>query len=237
MIVHDVRQGSLQWQQLRLGIPTASNFDRIVTPKGALSAGRDKYMTELLAELCLGRPLQSVTTALMERGVDLEESAVSYYTLQTDTPEEDIKRVGFITDDRGRYGASPDRLVGAKGLLEIKCPKPELHMHYLLHGEVPEAYRAQVYGQLWIAEREWSHFVSFHEELPTCIVKAERDEAYIKLLDKAVNAFCDELEAKKQLLIERGYWSPKAEEPIDPMMFDVTDEDVDRMLAGRGGTV
>ena len=32
-IIRGIEQGSEAWQQLRLGIPTASAFDRILTPK------------------------------------------------------------------------------------------------------------------------------------------------------------------------------------------------------------
>ena len=34
MIIHEVEQGSGDWLKLRLGIPTASEFDKIITPTG-----------------------------------------------------------------------------------------------------------------------------------------------------------------------------------------------------------
>jgi hypothetical protein len=34
MITHDVTQGSPEWLEARLGIPTASEFDKIITPTG-----------------------------------------------------------------------------------------------------------------------------------------------------------------------------------------------------------
>ena len=40
MIILDVEQGSRAWIEARLGIPTASEFSRIVTPGGKLSASR-----------------------------------------------------------------------------------------------------------------------------------------------------------------------------------------------------
>jgi hypothetical protein len=36
-----------------------------------------------------------------------------------------------------RAAASPDGLVNADGLLEIKCPKTATHLQYLMDGAVP----------------------------------------------------------------------------------------------------
>ena len=44
--------------EARLGIPTASQFSRIVTPTGKLSSTRRKYMGELLEEWISGEPYQ-----------------------------------------------------------------------------------------------------------------------------------------------------------------------------------
>ena len=51
MIELPCQQGSVEWFEARLGIPTASEFSRIVTPTGKLSASRHAYMGELLASL------------------------------------------------------------------------------------------------------------------------------------------------------------------------------------------
>ena len=52
MIIHPAEQGTPEWTQARLGIPTSSNFDRIVTPGGKATTGdrRINYMRKLLAE-------------------------------------------------------------------------------------------------------------------------------------------------------------------------------------------
>ena len=43
IVVDDVEQGTQAWIELRLGIPTASQFSRIVTPSGKSSSSRDAY--------------------------------------------------------------------------------------------------------------------------------------------------------------------------------------------------
>ncbi len=51
MIVVDCVQGSDEWKRARLGVPTASRFDDILTPKTfKIAAGRVDYMHELIAE-------------------------------------------------------------------------------------------------------------------------------------------------------------------------------------------
>lgn len=73
MIIHDVRQGSVEWDRLRAGIPTSSNFHRIMTPKAMkLSSQAPGLMHWLLAEWLIGEPLESPETQWMQRGAALE---------------------------------------------------------------------------------------------------------------------------------------------------------------------
>jgi hypothetical protein len=212
-----------------MGKPTASSFDRIVTPTGKLSTQADRYMMALLAELVMGHPIVGTTMPWMDRGKELEAEAVSFYELQRDA---DTTPVGFITTDCGRIGASPDRLVGADGLLEIKCPSPEIHMTYLLAGKAAQEYKPQLQGQLYVAERSWVDICSYHPEMPQAIVRVERDEKYIELLATALDSFCELLGAKRRMLTEQGLIKPPtaAPETTDDSL-GVSDEDVDQILA------
>ena len=140
MIVHDCIQGTTEWLSVRAGIPTASMFDQIITPKtGKLSTSSEGYMLRLLAERILKRPIeQQAFSGWMDRGSAMESDAVAFYEFQRSL---DTVKVGFITNDAGTIGASPDRLVGDDGLLEIKCPSEAVHMGYLLHGSLGEKHR------------------------------------------------------------------------------------------------
>lgn len=230
-IVHQCVQGSEEWLRLRMGRPTASSFDRIVTPAGKVSSAAQSYMCEILSELLLDRIVQGPNLAIMQRGHDLESHAVDYYEMVHDAKTEPI---GFVTTDDGRYGASPDRrVVGTNGWLEVKCPAPVTHVGYMIANSVDKAYYPQLQGQLLVTGGEWVDIISYHPDMPMVLVRVERDEEFIEFLAKRLNAFCEDLEAKKQLLIERGYWQPKTEEKRDSTWFDVTAEDVDRMLATK----
>lgn len=209
MKFYDVKQGTAEWLRVRAGIPTASSFDKLLTPGGEVSKQAKDYQLSLLAERMMGRPLVEHVSFWMERGSQMEAEAVAYYHFQRDvhtTP------VGFITNDAGTIGASPDRLVGDDGLLEIKCPAPHTHVGYLLRKPVDAKYWPQIQGQLWICERQWVDIESYHPELPEVIIRVERDEKYIEKLSKVVTAFSEELERQYAEIEAQGY-TPTSHEP------------------------
>lgn len=204
MKIHDVEQGTPAWLKLRLGIPTASDFDKIVTPaKGDLSKASVKYRNYLIAERLMGEPLDSLDNLQwIERGKLLEPQAVAQYQFTMDV---ETVPVGFITTDDGRVGASPDRLlVGQRGGLEIKCPAPQTHVGYSLDGQGAE-YRCQVQGQLWVAELDFVDFYSFHPSMPPVFIRTGRDEPFIAKMSSAVTQFCDELEEAMERIRASGF--------------------------------
>lgn len=201
MIRHDVVQGTTAWAQLRVGIPTASRFDEIITPgKLQLSKSCDKYAHELIAEQILGVPLDNATSGFMERGTVLEKKAVSYYELQKDV---EVDRVGFVTRDDGRVGCSPDGLIiGEPGGVEIKVPSAGIHVGYLL-GSAGEKYKLQVQGCIWLCELDYWDFVSYNPDLPSTIVRFNRDDDIIKPLAAGVDQFIGYLHELKLQLQEK----------------------------------
>jgi hypothetical protein len=208
MIRLDIEQRSPEWIAARIGLPTASQFHRILTPKTMKPSGQqDAYLNELLAEWALDCSLQGDVSEFMERGTGLEESAVQFYEF---TQEEKSEKVGFCLLDDGSAGCSPDRLVGAGGGLEIKCPSPQVHIANMLDQGDLDKYRAQVQGCLWITEREWWDTLSYHPSLPPAVVRAERDERFIALLAELVSEFCERLTAGRERLREMGVHSRRA---------------------------
>jgi hypothetical protein len=191
MIIHDMPQGSPEWAIARLGIPTASQFHRIITAvKGDLSTSAGKYAHELVAETLLGRPLEGPTlnTFAIERGKRLEPVAAQHYEFATDT---ETRLVGFVTTDDGRLGCSPDRLiVGQRGGLEIKAKLEAAHLAILFDGP-EEHHKQQIQGCLAICEAEWWDLLAYHPELPPAQNRIQRDEPYIAKLGAALREFLD----------------------------------------------
>ena len=203
MIVYEhLRQGSPEWARARMGIPTASSFEKILTPGGKPSKQAEAYRRHLIAEMVLGLPIDAPKTSWMERGTEMEGEAVCFYEFERDCA---VQTVGFITDDRGRYGCSPDRLISTDGLLEIKCPSPAVHVGYMLWDHVDDDYRVQLQGQLLVAERDWTDICSYHPAMPPVIVRVSRDEEFIGKLRDALERFCDETDAEVERLRAAGY--------------------------------
>ena len=66
MIIHGCEQGTDEWFQARCGIPTASSFDKLITPTGKPSTQADAYMHQLLAEWVMGEKISMDSTFWMQ---------------------------------------------------------------------------------------------------------------------------------------------------------------------------
>lgn len=193
MIVHeDVEQGSPQWIALRLGKPTSSDFHRIVTPTGKLSVQSKAYAHRLTAERLLNRTLDDLDhLKWVEHGRESEETAAKQFGFEEEVK---LRKVGFITTDDRRIGASPDRLmIGRNEAVEIKCCSPQVHIGLLLEGFDREHY-PQVQGQLLVGEFDCVTRYAWHAELPSVLNRTYRDEPFIAKLRAALDEFTDGLE-------------------------------------------
>lgn len=186
--IFDDPQGSDEWMNRRLGLPTASRFSDILA-KGE-GKMRARYLRDLAAETIRGyvEP-ESFSNSHMERGHEQEGEARALYAM-TYAP---VTRVGFMR--RGRVGASPDSLVGDDGGLEIKTALGHIQVERLQRGTLPSEHAAQVHGNIWISGRQWWDYMSYSPDMPPLVVRVARDEAYISQLAKAIDAFNDELDA------------------------------------------
>jgi len=192
MIICEAPQGSVEWLTDRAGVFSASNFDKLITTKGELSKQAQKYIYEIAAEKVSGIKAESFQSAAMSRGVELEAEAVDFYSL---THEVDPKEVGFVMDDLKRWGASPDRLIGDNGLLEVKVPLPHTQVDYLLNENLYQDYKQQVQGQLFVTGREWCDLIAYSRGLKPLIVRVKRDDEFIAKLEAILISSCKELDA------------------------------------------
>lgn len=191
MKTFDHPQRSPEWFELRRGLPTCSVFDKIVTPsKGEPSSSQDKLINELIAEsLCPSMdPGGGYQSADMEIGARTEAEARAFYEFAH--AQGPITTPGFCLADCGRFGGSPDALVGEDGGLEIKCPSATTQIAYIRAGTIPNDYRCQIHGYLVVTGRKWWDFLSYHPDLPKFRVRQKRD-AFTEKLAAEISAFCD----------------------------------------------
>lgn len=191
MKIIDCVQGSDEWLAARLGIPTASEFHKIITAaKGDLSKQARKYAHGLVVEALLGRSLEKPPGNLwaMARGTALEPLAIQQYSFTNDV---EVRAVGLVTTDDGRIGGSPDGLIiGTRGGLEVKCTLDEGHMGIFIDGPGDD-YKQQVQGNLAVAELEWWDLYAYHPELPPVTIRTYRDEPYIAKMNAALGEFLE----------------------------------------------
>jgi len=205
MEIFDCEQGSDEWFARRIGLPTASNFPLVLSKGvgGEASKTRQTYLYKLAGEIITGKqPSESFSNVHTERGHAMEPDARRLYAFMTDT---EPMRVGFIRN--GRAGCSPDALIGENGLLEIKTKLPHLMIETMLKDEFPAMHKAQCQGELLIAEREWIDLFVYWPDFPAIIMRAERDEPYIKKLSDAIDAFNAELDEVVSKVVARGEFS------------------------------
>ncbi len=191
MIVVDVKQGSPAWLTARGCIPTSSCFDMIVTSKGEPSKSRTKYLYKLAGQRVSGVYEESYKSAAMERGTEMEAQAKLAYEFINDVK---IDEVGFCVSDCGRYGSSPDGLIGEDGLIEIKCPIITTQVGYLLDNSFPTDYVQQVQGELLVTGRKWADFFSFFPGMKPLQIRVYPDPKFQEALKRELIAASEELE-------------------------------------------
>lgn len=188
-----------EWFKMRLGLVTGTGFANVLAQgKGsAESITRRDYRIRLALERITGRRIEDFfETWDTKRGIALEpfarmacESAREYM----------VDEVDFVRHPTLQCGVSPDGLVDEDGGLEIKCPKPAIHLQYLdLVDDTPAIYKAQVQGGLMVTGRKWWDFASYCEEMPPelrlHIVRVKRDEVYIAHLERETVKFLAEVD-------------------------------------------
>lgn len=206
MIIHDCLQRTPQWQRLRMGMPTASSFDKILTSSGRASEQAQSYMCRLLAERIIGRPLDDIfPTKWMEHGSRFEGEALNKFE---ESCQQHVETVGFVTTDDGKWGCSPDGVIKPENAaVEIKCPSPWKQMQYLLYGRGKE-YRTQVQGQMLVGEYDQVYFFSYFPGMPPVSILTPRDDKFINVLRSALLAFSEALDRETERVRKMGAFDP-----------------------------
>ena len=183
MLIVDCQQYSDEWYKAGAGVVTASRMDKIWTGGGKSSTQADALMDTLVGEHWIGRREQGYHNKAMDTGSERESEARAVYEFACD---EAVVQVGFVYMDEQRLvGASPDGLVGEAGLVEIKCPQLNTHVHNMRTRTPSSKYRVQHQAQLMVTGRAWVDAVSYYPELPDVTIRVARDERYIMEIGRA----------------------------------------------------
>lgn len=181
----EMEQRSEQWFRARAGRPTASQFERLITPTGKDSSQWDDYALELCAQCIRPDEITWEGNFHTDRGTELEPEARALFS---ELMGLDVSEVGFVTRDDEVIGCSPDGLVSnADGDyvagLELKCPLSKYHARYLIDGELPAKYRPQVHGSMAVTGLRHWYFMSYCPGLAPFITRVEWDAYTDKVAD------------------------------------------------------
>lgn len=161
---YDVEQNlDGDWGQLRCGRLTSSKLGCVMANYGkSFGEPAKKYAVNIAIEQVTGVPIPSnFSNAHMERGHEQEPIARGIYEQQTFS---DVTNGGFFGNDF--VGCSPDGLVGAPGVIEVKSVISGTHFNTIKRGGFDPAYKWQCIGNLKFTGRDWIDFVSYCAEFP-----------------------------------------------------------------------
>jgi hypothetical protein len=194
----------------RLGKVTASRIAEIMArTKTGYSTSRANYMADLIAERLTGVPTNGYVSKAMLDGIEREPDARAAYEFHRDAT---VVETGFVPHPTiPMSGASPDGLIGAHGLIEIKCPMTATHIDTLLNAKIDSKYVFQMEWQLACTGRQWCDWVSFCPLLPSSmqlhVTRVPRDDKLIEAMTQECVSFLSEL-CEKIAALQSRYPTP-----------------------------
>ena len=197
MIIHPAEQGTQEWLDARSTVVTASETNKVMAKGrgGGSSVTRTKYMLRLANAIVTGNPVkEGFKSGPMQEGNDREDESRQFYAMVS---RNNVEQVGLIyMNEAKRIGASLDGLINDDGDLELKNPNLETHLGYLHDGGLPAVYVKPIQSQLWVSDRDYCDFVSYHPDAFKMLYRfrVERDEAMINTIKESTYKFIGELD-------------------------------------------
>lgn len=191
MKIHRMQQNSEEWHEIKRGKMSGSDASVfLVVGKNGWGVGVTPYIYRKVAERITGETEFVRTNFAMERGTLLEPDAIEEYEKFTWCK---VVRVGFV-EMNDYAGCSPDGLVGADGMIEVKCPMQTEFVRFADTHEISKNHYAQMQFNMFICKRKWCDYVVFHPLFdPQLIIKrVEADEKVFERFAQAVQYFEEE---------------------------------------------
>jgi len=191
MILHDMDQRTPEWFAIRSGKLTGSDASSLVTPTGKPSSQYKGAIARNIAEhMGWQESDSSFTSFWMNRGINMEEEALRWFAVEI----EPVLACGFIEDDTGLFGVSPDGIIKTDdGIIpvEIKCPMPSTLIKWHMDGGLPTEHIAQVHMAIEICDAPYAYFMAYHPSIKPLLVKVERG-TYTEAIEDGMHRYAVE---------------------------------------------
>lgn len=184
-------QGDSEWHKARIGSLGGSSIGKAVA-KGEGKV-RKQLLYDMVGEILAGEKKEVFKTVYMEEGLKYEGEARNLYAFKFDV---EVEEIAMFRDGPHKH-VSPDGIVGADGMIEIKTVIPSVFVESKLTGKIPTNYRKQMLWGLRISGREWCDYVVFCpyvKDIDTLlVVRLKRDEKEIAELENGADEFIAEM--------------------------------------------
>lgn len=196
MKILDLKQGSEEWLQAKVGILGGTRLKKIITPKQMkLSSAADNMVLRLVDENITGISAEmSFYSSATDRGNEFEPLARAEYIRRKGI--EIVEHGMWLRDGQLLHGCSPDGSTpDLKGAIEIKCLQGENHLKYIEDNGIPDEHNLQVLNYFSVNEKlEWLDFVLFRPEfypMPFHEIRVTREQLFLDInkLTLAVDEF------------------------------------------------
>lgn len=189
-------QGTDEWFNYRLGRITGTRFKALMA--GEATQTYKDLITDLCGEIITQEAEETYSNALMERGKDLEPEARMEYAEMFG----DVEEVGLCIPDEDNdfyewIGVSPDGIT--EGLLEIKCPLRKTHLNYIEKNRLPNEYKWQVYGQLYVTGLPYCDFMSYYPGMKPFIIRVYPDDDINKEIGARIGVTIERVKEKLEM--------------------------------------
>lgn len=165
MQIINIEQKTPEWFALRLKYPLTASEAQAIANQGK---GLETLVWEKMTERFSIADKERYSNKDLERGVELEPLARQMYELETGNK---VQEIGFVINEKISKvgGASPDgKIIGQKGLLEIKCFDDKKHFQMIVDlkekGDfrIESQYEWQMQMQMLFTEEEWADFLAYN---------------------------------------------------------------------------
>jgi putative phage-type endonuclease len=189
---------SPMWLPARCGKFTASAAPKaFARTKTGWAASRQDVAWDIVSERMTGLKREVFVTEAMAHGTAMEDPACELYEAQTGIL---LRRSGLYDHPTIEFlAASPDREIGAEGLLECKCPTTKTHLQWIYKGVLPDDYKYQMLIQMVCTGRKWCEFISYDprvaQKQQLFVRRFEPTDAQLKETEEMAAEFLSEVEA------------------------------------------